>query len=174
MNKRLSPLTLIFILTLSMSAISFYLLWSEVSSITETNLTVVFPMDRIQVLIFLAKPLLLLAPFLLILTIIGAYSLSKIWLKDVVINIVNEAYDKKFIVNKTKYLSDEEKEVFKLLVIHRSEALQSDLVKESNLSGYKVTRILNRFERSGLIRREKYGITNVIFLLFDPDSQETL
>jgi hypothetical protein len=170
MEKKFIPLIFLFIISLIFSGVAFIKLWLDITKINETELTIEYPKDRIQVLMFLSTPLLLMAPFLLSITIFGTYLLTKVWVKDVVINIVHETY-KNIVTNKIKYLSSDEKEVLRIIIKYRPEVLQSDLVKESNLSAYKITRILNRFEQNELIKREKHGITNIIHLLFNPEIQ---
>jgi uncharacterized membrane protein len=88
-------------------------------------------------------------------------------MRDVIINVVSETVERKRVTSKLKYLSDEEKTALKIMLENKSEILQSDLVLKSGLSKYKITRMLGRFEGMELVRREKYGITNVVHLLLD-------
>jgi uncharacterized membrane protein len=172
MKGRISPVMLFIGVALSLSALSFFLLWSEVSSINQGNTGYIYPVSSLEVLFFLARPLLLLAPFLLTITIIGSYALTRLWLRDVIINVVTETYEKNIKIDRTKYLTSEEKMVLNIIIKNQPDMIQSDLVKESKLSKYKITRILDRFEHLELVRREKYGITNIIHLLIKLDPLE--
>jgi uncharacterized membrane protein len=169
MNKMSQGLLIFFFIAVLFSGVSFYFLWIQVNSITETDLKYEYPIDRIQVLIFLSKPLIFLTPSLLTLATFFSYFLTRTWMKDVVINVVSDTYDKKLVTGRLKHLSNEEKRVLDIIIKYKPDILQSDLVKESGLNSYKITRILNRFEESELIKKERAGITNVIYLKFDPD-----
>jgi uncharacterized membrane protein len=63
-----------------------------------------------------------------------------------------------------KLLKTDERKVFLALHHARGEMLQNALVKKSGLSKVKVTRILSRLERKGLVLRERHGLTNKIKL----------
>lgn len=162
MIKKISPIFLILLIATILSTLSFYLLWTEMNGLNEYDITFQYPVSRFETLIFLASPMLILAPFLLAITILGSYFLTKIWMKDVIINIVTETYDKTATVNRTNYLTSEEKKVLNILIRNQPEMIQSDLVKESKLPKHKITRLLDRFEQYDLVTREKYGITNII------------
>jgi uncharacterized membrane protein len=110
------------------------------------------------------------APFLIAITIIGSYFLTRFWMRDVVINVVTETYNKTLNVNRTKHLTDDEKVILKILIENKSEMVQSDLVKESKLPKHKITRILDRMENYEIVSREKYGITNIIRLNCEVES----
>jgi uncharacterized membrane protein len=170
MPRKVNPVYVFLILSLLSTATTFFLLWQEVNNINENDLQFYYPANRIEALIFLSKPLFLLTPFLLTITIFGSYILTKLWVKDIIINIVSETYEKKATSHKIKILTEDEKKVLKILIENKSEILQSDLVKKSNISKYKITRILNGFEQSNFIKREKYGITNIIHLLINPNA----
>ena len=169
MKRSISPLYILIIISFALTSLSFYWLWTEVSNINEENFGVFFPANRLEVLFFLSMPLIVLAPFLLVITIIGSYTLTKLWVKDVIINIITETNKKTRDINKIDYLSEEEKMILKILIDNNPEMIQSDLVIKSNLTKYKVTRILNKFEKMKIVKREKYGITNIIQLLIDID-----
>ena len=172
-SKKISPIIYLIIFSFVLSAAAFYWLWMEVSSLDEYNLGVLLPASRVQTLFFLSTPLLALAPFLLTITVVGSYTLTKAWMKDVIINIVTETSKKYRSTNKLSFLSEEEKTLLKILIDNKPEMLQSDLVVKSNLTKYKVTRVLNKLEQMELVRREKYGITNIVQLLIDVDSPLT-
>ena len=170
---KISPIISLILISFVLSATAFYWLWMQVSTLNETNIGVLLPASRLQTLFFLSTPLLALAPFLLTITVIGSYILTKAWMKDVIINIVSETSKKYRSTNKLSFLSEEEKTLMKILIDNKPEMLQSDLVVKSNLTKYKVTRILNKLEHLELVRREKFGITNIIQLLIDVDSPLT-
>ena len=172
-RKKISPIIYLIIFSFLLSATAFYWLWIEVSTLDETDLGVLVPASRLQTLFFLSTPLLALAPFLLTITVIGSYILTKAWMKDVIINIVTETSKKYKSTNKLNFLSEEEKRLLKILIDNKPEMLQSDLVVKSNLTKYKVTRVLNKLEQMELVRREKFGITNIVQLLIDVDSPLT-
>ena len=164
MKGRVSPILIILLVAGALSALSFYLLWMEISAINENDVQFIFPANRLNTLFFLAGPMLALAPFLLAITILGSYFLTKMWMKDVIINVVSETYKKTATIDRTKNLTPEEKMVFDILISNQPSMIQSDLVKESRLPKHKITRILDRFEQYDLVSREKYGITNIIHI----------
>ena len=130
-----------------------------------------YPVGTFEVLIFLAKPLFLLAPFLLALMIIGAYFIIKGSTKDVIIQTVykkNVDEERKYIENRLSRLNSMEKTVLQRIVENAGKIYQVDLAKELGLLRYKITRILNKFERMGLVTREQAGMTNLVCLTFDP------
>ena len=170
---KISPVIFLIVFSFILSATAFYWLWTEVSNINENNIGMELPASRLQTLFFLSTPLIALAPFLLTITIIGSYILTKAWMKDVIINIVTETSKKNRSTNKLSFLSEEEKTLLKILIDNKPEMLQSDLVLKSNLTKYKVTRVLNKLEQMELVRREKFGITNIVQLLIDVDSPLT-
>jgi len=59
-------------------------------------------------------------------------------------------------------LKPDERKVFVALHHARGEMLQNALVKKSGLSKVKVTRILSRLEKKGLIMRHRHGLTNKV------------
>ena len=61
-----------------------------------------------------------------------------------------------------------EKTVLQRIVENAGKIYQVDLAKELGLLRYKITRILNKFERMGLVTREQAGMTNLVCLTFDP------
>jgi len=79
--------------------------------------------------------------------------------------IKNETEDNR--IRKIKLLSDEERIIFNLITSEGKEVFQNDLVDRSGLPRYTVSRILSRFESYGIIKKERYGITNKIILKID-------
>jgi uncharacterized membrane protein len=64
-------------------------------------------------------------------------------------------------------LRDDDKLVISAIVRSKGKILQRELTTITKLPSYKITRILNRLERLGLVTREKYGMTNIVYLNFD-------
>ncbi len=63
---------------------------------------------------------------------------------------------------KLEGLAEEEQKVMNFIFLNQGAAYQSDLVKETQLSKVKVTRILDKLEGKGLIERKRRGMTNII------------
>lgn len=61
-----------------------------------------------------------------------------------------------------RLLSGDERKMFRRIVDEGGEVLQKDLVAVGIFSKAKVTRLLDKLERKGLIVRERYGATNRI------------
>jgi len=68
--------------------------------------------------------------------------------------------DKKFFLN---FFEGEERKVFEI-ILNKKEANQTEIVKESNLSKVKVSRILKKFENRGLIEKLSIGKINKVRL----------
>jgi uncharacterized membrane protein len=65
---------------------------------------------------------------------------------------------------KLENLNDEEKSVMNIVLENEGSIFQSDVVKETQLSKVKVTRILDRLEGKQLIERKRRGMTNIVLL----------
>jgi len=63
-----------------------------------------------------------------------------------------------------RLLTEDERRIYRRIVEAGGALLQKDLVGAKVFSGPKITRILDRLERKGLIARERYGMTNRIRL----------
>jgi uncharacterized membrane protein len=63
-----------------------------------------------------------------------------------------------------KLLEGDEKKLYQKIIDAGDEILQKDLVLESEFDRAKVTRLLNKLERKGLITKLKHGMTNRIVL----------
>lgn len=61
-------------------------------------------------------------------------------------------------------LDEEEKKIVELIKSKEGSAYQSDLIKETEWSKVKVTRILDKLEGKGIIERKRRGMTNIIIL----------
>ena len=67
-------------------------------------------------------------------------------------------------------MSENERDLFKIILDTDGDVYQNDLTRKSGLEKYQVSRILQRFEGYGLIHKEKFGMTNQIHLkTFDFD-----
>lgn len=65
--------------------------------------------------------------------------------------------------NIIKTLIGEEKEIYQIIYNAKGEILQKDIVIH-NFSRAKVTRLLDKLEKRGLIERKRYGMTNKVVL----------
>jgi len=63
-----------------------------------------------------------------------------------------------------KGLSADEKKICDLLVEHEGSMYQSDLIKETEFSKVKITRVLDKLEQKNVIDRKRRGMANLIIL----------
>jgi uncharacterized membrane protein len=63
-----------------------------------------------------------------------------------------------------RLLPEDERAVYRRLLHEGGQMLQKDLRQLLTFSGPKLTRVLDRLERKGLVVRERYGMTNRIRL----------
>jgi|SRR3989344_495406 len=68
---------------------------------------------------------------------------------------------KKFDITK---LDDEEKLIYDFIKGKGGSSYQSDIIKETNFSKVKTTRILDKLESRGVVERKRRGMTNIIIL----------
>ncbi|MBD3312574.1 MarR family transcriptional regulator [archaeon] len=61
-------------------------------------------------------------------------------------------------------VSGKERELYKLLKANNNNMKQSRLIEELGVSKVKMTRILNRLEKKGLVTRKRSGIGNIVKL----------
>lgn len=59
---------------------------------------------------------------------------------------------------------EEEKKIYELLKFKEGSAYQTDLIKETEFSKVKITRLLDRLEFKGVLERKRRGMTNIIVL----------
>lgn len=64
-------------------------------------------------------------------------------------------------------LTEDERRLYELIVAAGGEILQMNLVSSGEFSKSKVTRLLDKLERRGLIKRERRGMTNLVHLSGD-------
>jgi len=61
-------------------------------------------------------------------------------------------------------LDEEEKRLYNIIKDKDGSAYQSDLVKETDFSKVKITRVLDKLEHKGIIERKRRGMTNIVVL----------
>ncbi|MFT4311394.1 MAG: helix-turn-helix transcriptional regulator [Candidatus Woesearchaeota archaeon] len=61
-------------------------------------------------------------------------------------------------------LDDDEKIVINLLETNEGSVYQSDIVKHTEFSKVKTTRVLDKLEGKGLLERKRRGMTNIVIL----------
>lgn len=64
----------------------------------------------------------------------------------------------------SKALPEDEKIVFEKIRESDGSIIQADLVKKTNFSKVKITRLLDKLEGKGLIERRRRGMTNIVIL----------
>lgn len=140
--------------------ISIYYIDLEIKRIYSETIKRSFPLTRIKLYIFLLKPMLILVPFLLILTIFGFYFINRNRLRVIVVpsSEINELEIDKDI------LSSNERLVLETLFKNSGRVLQIDLRQQTSLKPWQISRILKRFESLGWIIKKQMGITNLIYL----------
>lgn len=65
-------------------------------------------------------------------------------------------------------LDGDERRLYEMIEAAGGEILQMNLVSSGGFSKSKVTRLLDKLERKGLIRRERHGMTNKVILTGEP------
>lgn len=151
---------------------SFRLIFNEFKTKVNTESLTVVEFGRYYLTLRMLVNILLIVPFLLALTIAGLYIFRR-QVKPKPIAIITTASKRppsmEGIYKNLKMLRDDEKLVISTIAINEGKILQKELRVMTKLPGYKITRILNRLERLGVITRGKYGMTNIISLKFDPN-----
>ena len=61
-----------------------------------------------------------------------------------------------------RLLTGDERTMFKAIMDSKGEALQKDLMRRTNMSNAKVSRVLEKLEQKGVVSKERYGSTNRI------------
>jgi len=109
--------------------------------------------------------MLILVPLVALFMICGAYFISKQWGSEITITTkIEEKMGTIQRETKVKFMSDNERDLFKIILDTEGSVYQNDLTKKSGLEKYQVSRILQRFESYGLIHKERHGMTNQIYL----------
>lgn len=126
-----------------------------------------YPIGQFEAIISFFKSLFFLFFIMLNISVLIFYFIYKNMNKNIIIYTIikNETEDNR--IRKIKLLSDEERIMFNLITGEGKEVFQNDLVDRSGLPRYTVSRILSRFESYGIIKKERYGITNKIILKID-------
>lgn len=99
--------------------------------------------------------------FLMILTAVGTYSFVYIY-RD--LSKLEDRSKKQKLA--AKILEGDERRLYNFILKHK-ECLQKDLVYESGYPKAKVTRLLEKLDRKGLVDRKPYGNTNKIFAKYN-------
>jgi hypothetical protein len=80
----------------------------------------------------------------------------------------NEINEKKIfksaIIKTLNFLDEDERRVFEKIVENRGQIYQSKISSDLKINKVKTFRILNQLEKKKIIRKEKSGMTNLIFL----------
>ena len=61
-------------------------------------------------------------------------------------------------------LDEEEKKIYETIKAKGGSAYQSDLIKETEFTKVKITRILDKLELNGILERKRRGMTNIVVL----------
>ncbi|MEK6923229.1 MAG: MarR family transcriptional regulator [Nanoarchaeota archaeon] len=61
-------------------------------------------------------------------------------------------------------LNEEEKKIYDLIKVKEGSIYQTDLIKETNFSKVKMSRLLDKMEQKGIIERKRRGMTNIVVL----------
>ena len=104
-------------------------------------------------------PWLVIAGFVIsfLVFLVGMYFISS--------NKLNKKLDKKkFAIIDVSKLNQEELKKYNLLKESEGSMYQSDLIKETDFTKVKVTRILDKMEVNGIIDRKRRGMTNIVVL----------
>lgn len=144
-----------------------YYLDIKIRQFFQSGVFIKFPTSRFKLYLFLFKPILLLAPFLLCINVIGIHLLIRrnrfrVIVVPVQENLIDTPIDRVL-------LRQNDRLVLETLFSSSGQMLQVDLIKKTRLKGYQITRILNRFEGLGWIARKRYGMTNLIYLRLRPE-----
>ena len=105
--------------------------------------------------------LLVICAFLIGLSIIFIYYNSDEIRKEHFLHLKRDKSKEMLITN---LLKDDEKKVYQEILNSNNEILQNELVRKTNLSKVKITRIIHRLELKKLVVKERYGLTNKVKL----------
>ncbi len=75
-----------------------------------------------------------------------------------------EGFKKDFKQIDLSKLDDEEKKIYEVIKSKSGSAYQTDLIKETEFSKVKITRVLDRLESKGVLERKRRGMTNIVVL----------
>ena len=75
-----------------------------------------------------------------------------------------ETMKKEFKQIDTSKLDEEEKKVYDFIKNRGGSSYQTDLIKETESSKVKITRVLDKLESKGILERKRRGMTNIIVL----------
>ena len=101
---------------------------------------------------------LLLAAFAISFLVLGA------GLYMILLPIKKEQSEEPFTEIDPAQLSEEEKKIYGFVKLNQGSMYQSDIIKQTELSKVKVSRILDRMEGKGILERKRRGMTNIVIL----------
>lgn len=64
----------------------------------------------------------------------------------------------------TSTLTQEENKIYNLIKLSQGSIYQSDIMKQTQLSKVKVSRVLDRMEGKSILERKRRGMTNIVIL----------
>ena len=64
----------------------------------------------------------------------------------------------------TSTLTEEENKIYNLIKLNKGSIYQSDIMKQTQLSKVKVSRVLDRMEGKSILERKRRGMTNIVIL----------
>jgi hypothetical protein len=162
MNKHLLLIT---VLSFVISLAGYFLLLFRLKDTLPFNQVTIYPISNWRTFLFFSKPLVYLIPFMILFTILSSYLISKNWGQEISINTTihenNGTLERR---SKIKFFSEDEKQLFKIMIDTQGEIYQNDLTQKSGMPRYQISRILSKFENYGLIKKERFGMTNIIRL----------
>jgi len=160
---------LILVFIFSSIILLIYIIHVKIRQFFRREIFIFFPVSSYNLYLFILKQILVLIPFLASLNIIGIYLIvRRNRFRVVVVPISEEVIDAQFDMD---ILRQEDRLILETLFMTSGRILQVDLRKRTNLKGYQITRILNRFESLGWIARKRYGMTNIIYLKLRPEKE---
>ena len=75
-----------------------------------------------------------------------------------------ELQDKLLAEIDTSTLTEEENKIYNLIKLNKGSIYQSDIMKQTQLSKVKVSRVLDRMEGKSILERKRRGMTNIVIL----------
>lgn len=101
-----------------------------------------------------------------LLVLLGLFGFAINFLSGLIIfdNIKKQETKKNIDIFHNKVLLPEEKKIVEIIKRFKGEITQSELVKESECSKVKISRIIKKLEANGIIKKHNYGLTNKIIL----------
>ena len=162
LNKNFLSVTLSLLV---FSIVGYFVILFWVDKSASVNEITVYPVSDWYKFLFFSKYLGMLVLFVFSFTILGSYLIAKYWAKEVTIKtIIHEVNGNLERVTKVTFFSEEERQLFKIMVETEGHIYQNDLATKSGLPRYTISRIITKFENYGVIEKERHGMTNLIRL----------